>query len=400
MRIAGLCVTVLLLVLGTPPTFLAILLLCESETWGGRLFAVSCVLLFAAGCCLFRWIYVGGRGLRVEGKPLTLDPSLHRMGRGVETICLLGAAIVCIAFCYAVAPSGKVAASSKLQSVSPPGKHYRRWTPNGLVPEIDQVKMGADISPFADAIMTRTKAARMKSLFLTACREMQHDPDFVSAGSAMGDVFADMFGLPFNAGHLYAYIPEHKPGQKLPVILFLHGAGGNFKAFIWNWKRLADARGVAIVAPSFGSGSWHHRGGMEAIDTAYEYCARHPGLDAQRIVLAGLSNGGIGVSRALCLNPQRYRGLIYISPVLEPDVVGSPVFAQACAGKPILVLHGDEDERIPRRYVEEPLRSLAGKVSVEAKYFPGEDHFLILSKRDEVLEEVRKWIGKEMKNAE
>jgi predicted esterase len=312
-------------------------------------------------------------------------------------IVLIGAAVVCIVICYELAPSGKTAAGAKLQSVFPPGTHYRRWTPNGLVPEIDQVKMGSDLSPFADAIMTRAKAVRMKHLFLTAYREMQHDPDFVSVGSAMGDVFSDMLGLRFNAGHLYAYIPEHKPGEKLPVILFLHGAGGNFKAFVWNWKRLADSRGIAIVAPSFGCGSWHHRGGMEAIDIAYEYCRRHPELDSQRIILAGLSNGGIGVSRAMCLNPERYCGLVYISPVLEPDVVGSPVFLQACAGKPILVLHGDEDERIPRRYVEEPLRSLAGKVSVEAKYYAGEDHFLILSKRDEVLEQVGKWMGKEMK---
>jgi pimeloyl-ACP methyl ester carboxylesterase len=278
--------------------------------------------------------------------------------------------------------------------------HYRRWTPTGLVPEIDQVKMGADLSPFADALMTRAKASRMKRLFLNADREMRHDPDFVSVGSAMGDVFSDMFGLPFDAGHLYAYSPEHRLGEKLPVILFLHGAGGNFKAFVWNWKRLADSRGVAIVAPSFGCGSWHHSGGMGAIDAAYEYCARHPELDARRVVLAGLSNGGIGVSRAMCMHPERYRGLVYISPVLEPEVVGSPVFVQACAGKPVLVLHGDEDERIPRRYVEEPLRSLGGKVSVTAKYYPGEDHFLILSKRDDVLEEVAKWMNATMKNDE
>ncbi len=382
LRVAALSITALLLILGTPPTLLAVLLLCESETWGGRLFAISCVLLFVVDCSLFIWLYRS-----------------HRRAK-TATLLLFGAAVLCIVMCYALVPSGKTSTGSKLQSVFPSGTHYRRWTPNGLVPEIDQVKMGADLSPFADAIMTRAKAARMKHIFLTSYREMQHDPDFVSAGSAMGDVFADMFRLPFNAGHLYAYIPDHKPGQKLPVILFLHGAGGNFKAFIWNWKRLADARQLAVVAPSFGCGSWYQRGGMEVIDVAYEYCAHHPELDTNRIILAGLSNGGIGVSRGMCLHADRYCGLVYISPVLEPDVVGSPVFVQACAGKPILVLHGDQDDRIPRKYVEEPLKSLAGKVSVDAHYFPGEDHFLILSKRDEVLEQVGKWMAKEMKNAE
>lgn len=376
LRVAALSIIALLLMLGTAPTLLAVLLLCEAETWGARLFALSCVLLFVAGSSLFIWFYRNRRRAKTA------------------TLLLFGSAVACIVICYALAPSGKTSAGSKLQSVFPSGTHYRRWTPNGLVPEIDQVKMGADLSPFVDAIMTRAKALRMKHLFLTAYREMQHDPDFVSVGSALGDVLADMFGLPFNAGHLYAYIPEHKPGEKLPVILFLHGAGGNFKAFIWNWKRLADSRHVAIVAPSFGCGSWYHRGGMEAIDAGYQYCAGHPDLDAQHIVLAGLSNGGIGVSRAMCLHPDRYWGLVYISPVLEPDILGSLVFVQACAGKSILVLHGDEDDRIPRKYVEEPLKSLAGKISVEAKYFPGEDHFLILSKRDAVLEEVGNWMRK------
>src|SRR4051812_2545655 len=99
------------------------LLLCESETWGGRLFAVACVLLFAAGCCLLRWIYVASRtkSLDVEqgGAVGTPRPTLLR-----ATICFICATVACMVVCYALSPSGRTAAGAKLQSVFPPGTHY------------------------------------------------------------------------------------------------------------------------------------------------------------------------------------------------------------------------------------------------------------------------------------
>ena len=64
---------------------------------------------------------------------------------------------------------------------------------------------------------------------------------------------------------------------------------------------------------------------METIDWAYTYCINHLELDAQHILLAGLSNGGIGVSRAASRNPTRYQALLYISSVMEEDArIGLP----------------------------------------------------------------------------
>jgi len=241
--------------------------------------------------------------------------------------------------------------------------------------------------------MTRDKAARLKALFLAAYREMQQDSDFVAVGSVMGCAYADAFGFSFNDRHLFSYVPTHKPGQKLPVILFLHGSFGNFKAYLWTWKQFADDHQIAIVAPTFGFGNWNNPGGTEAIDWAYAYCTNHSELDAGRIVLAGLSNGGIGVSQAVCQNSARFRGLIYISAVLQNDVMSSPAFLQGCKGKSALVIHGDQDERIPLKYVEQPLAALAGNAEVKTKYYPGEDHFLFFSRRAEVLADVFSWMA-------
>jgi pimeloyl-ACP methyl ester carboxylesterase len=131
---------------------------------------------------------------------------------------------------------------------------------------------------------------------------------------------------------------------------------------------------------------------MEAIDWAYAYCTNHSNLDAGRIVLAGLSNGGIGVSRAACRTPDRYRGLIYISGVMEDDVMTSPEFLREKAEKHVLVIHGGQDERIPLRYIEHTLAGLPVSIAVETHFHPDEDHFLFLSKREEVLETVFRWL--------
>lgn len=374
-RIVAIWLVFLLLVLAIPSALIAVFLLLDAETWRGRLFAVSWLLMVGAVFCLYQWLKEQRIGAR---KGMTVLGSSAALG---------------FAICYAIAPSGVTPAGAKLQSVFPPDRHYARWTRVGLVPEMDQAKLGADLSPYGDALMTRAKAARMKALFLTAYHEMQQDPEFVAVGSIMGSAYAEVFALPFNDHHLFSYVPTHKPGQRLPVLLFLHGSGGNFKVYLWTWKRFADAHQIAIVAPTFGFGNWDKPGGMEAIEWASGYCTNHPELDASRIVLAGQSNGGLGVSRAVCRNPDRYRGLIYISGVMESDVMNSAAYLQACKGKPVLVIHGGQDERIPLKYVEQPLAGLSGKVVVEKKYYSEEDHFLFLSKRAEMLEDVFGWIG-------
>ncbi len=313
-RMLLVCVVLCLLVLTIPIALIAVFLLLDAETWAGRLFAGSCIVFYAATCCLFRWLK-GGHRVAAQG--------------AVTLGCL---AIIGFGVCCALSPPGVSPAGSTLQSVFLPGRHYNRWGPVGLVPEIDQTMLGADLTPYADPLMTKAKAARMKHLFLATYREMQHDPEFIAVGSVMGSAYADAFGRPFNDRHLFSYIPARKRGQKLPVILFLHGSCGNFKAYLWTWKRFADAHQIAIVAPTFGFGNWSKPGAMETIDWAYAYCAKHSELDAGRVVLAGLSNGGIGVSRAVSRNPGRYRGLLYISGVMEEDVMASPSYLQKTLG--------------------------------------------------------------------
>ena len=350
------------------------MLLAEAETWNGRLFALAFLALFLAIGFLCGWLW----GRR------------RRSGR-------IAAAAGCVALgglliCDVESPSGIAAPGAKLQSIFPPGDRYCRWSPVNLVPEIDQAKLGAIISPMADQIMTRQKANRLKGLFIATYREMDRDPEFVAVGSVMNTSYRDTFRLPFDQRHLYVYIPAHPANQRLPAIVFLHGSAGGFKVYMWIWKRFADAHGVAIVAPTFGAGNWYEPGGLEAIEAAYDYCKGLQAVDSNQIYLAGLSNGAIGVSREVSAHPERYHGIIYISGVMEPDVMAGPGFVNGCIEKPILVLHGEQDERIPPPFIRDTIALLPGSMHIETHFIPDQDHFLILDAFDTVDQTVSHWM--------
>jgi hypothetical protein len=74
--------------------------------------------------------------------------------------------------------------------------------------------------------------------------------------------------------------------------------------------------------------------------------------------------------------------------------VNTAAFRQGCAGKPALVIHGSEDERIPRRSIDPVLADLPLKI--RAKFYPHEDHFLILSRRSEVMTDVARWMQEQL----
>jgi predicted esterase len=159
---------------------------------------------------------------------------------------------------------------------------------------------------------------------------------------------------------------------------------------------MADLYGFALVAPTFGAGNWDMPGGLDAVEAARQYCSTHPRMDPNRIYLAGLSNGGRGVCLGAGRSPEAYRGLIFISPVLEPDLMLTPAFLQQWHEKPILIIHGDNDNRIPLPYLLEAIQTLSSSgLHVESHILKDQTHFLFFSARDQVSALIGTWIRKD-----
>lgn len=120
------------------------------------------------------------------------------------------------------------------------------------------------------------------------------------------------------------------------AVIFLHGFGGGFALPCWLMANAARAADLVTFCPSTGPmGDWWSRDGEETVRRTIAL-ARARGLD--RIILAGLSNGGIGASRLAPRLRGQIQGLVLVSGA-APEAARS--------GVPTLVVHGAGDSMCP-----------------------------------------------------
>lgn len=348
----------------------SLLLVFGSITWKGRLAGLA------------------GVGLMLIPFLLLLRPLLRR--KNLLLALALAPMLAASIALPLMAPTGHPASGSGVGSTFQEKHGFCRWSPWNLIPEIDQVGAGIVAAAMVDP---RIDAGPLRRLVVPVCREMEDDEAFCSLGSVMNYAYAQFYAEEFDVGHYYWYVPPHTEGERLPTILFLHGSLGNFKVYLWAWKRFADRNRFVVVCPSFGAGMWDQNGGDVAALRALDHAAAELPIDGSRVWLAGLSNGGLGVSRAASRAPERFRGLIYLSAVPEEGVLRSQDFLDGWRGRPVLFIHGDQDNRLPVSAIDGAAVELsAAGVDVTKRVRPGEDHFLFLASLDGVLADIEAWM--------
>ncbi|MBK9710914.1 MAG: alpha/beta hydrolase [Kouleothrix sp.] len=168
-------------------------------------------------------------------------------------------------------------------------------------------------------------------------------------------------------------------------VVFLHGFGGNFTMQCWLVARAAQRIGGLTACPSASwRGDWWTPQGERTLHETIAYLER-AGID--RIYLAGISNGGVGVSRlAPGLGPQ-VRGIILIS--------GSDPEA-ASANLPALIIQGLQDERMPAALAQQYSRR-AGPLG--SYYGVDGDHFVLLKQADAIGQVIADWLSEQEKGS-
>jgi hypothetical protein len=264
--------------------------------------------------------------------------------------------------------------------------------PFGHFPEIDMIKLGTTLMSRLVPDTTAEHRRRIRVETLRLNREIEADPDARPIPSVSQLGLAELIGRPFDAGHYFAYVPAHEPGERLGAVVFLHGNGGNFKINPWAWRPFAEAHRFAIVCPTYGFGFWGE-GGAEAVDRVLDDALRRIPIDPDRVYLAGHSDGGNGVTRTGRAQPARYRGLIYVSPTMNLDEIGSADFLAAWHGRPVIVFQGDADVNVRKSDVDPAVERLGSSgVDVTYRVFPGEDHFLLFGRSSEVFDAIAGWM--------
>lgn len=142
------------------------------------------------------------------------------------------------------------------------------------------------------------------------------------------------------------FTPAIKPGEKYPLVLFLHGAGergdDNTAQLKHGAREFIKPENQAkhpcfVIAPQCPKEQWW---AGENVDTALaivEQFSNDPRIDTKRIYITGLSMGGFGTWSALAKEPKLFAAAI---PICGG---GDPATAERFKHIPIRVYHGDAD---------------------------------------------------------
>jgi phospholipase/carboxylesterase len=147
--------------------------------------------------------------------------------------------------------------------------------------------------------------------------------------------------------NVLVYIPKnYHPEQPAPLILMLHGAGGNAYAGLSPFLNFADTQGIILLAPSSRKKSWDVLYGgygtdIALIDEALAQTFSRYAIDPERIAIGGFSDGAsyalsVGISNGDLFS----RHIIAFSPgFMAPSVM---------QGEPnIFISHGKWDNVLP-----------------------------------------------------
>ncbi|CAA9576506.1 MAG: hypothetical protein AVDCRST_MAG19-3421, partial [uncultured Thermomicrobiales bacterium] len=137
----------------------------------------------------------------------------------------------------------------------------------------------------------------------------------------------------------------YRPDRPAPLVLSLHGAGGNEEGGLYPLRELADGAGVILLSPASRGRTWDViLGGLgpdvafvdRALAAVFARCA----VDPARLAVAGFSDGASYALSLGIMNGDLFGHVLAFSPGFEAPagVVGKPRF---------FVSHGTDDAVLP-----------------------------------------------------
>ncbi|MDP8916129.1 MAG: alpha/beta hydrolase-fold protein, partial [Pseudomonadota bacterium] len=168
------------------------------------------------------------------------------------------------------------------------------------------------------------------------------------------------------------YVPlKYHPARPAPLVVLLHGAGGDARGILPVLRDQASLWGAIVLAPESRASTWDViRGGcgpdVAFIDRALQQTFERYAVDGRRMAAAGFSDGA---SYALSLgmaNGDLFRDILAFSPGFAAPgrTVGRPR---------IFISHGDDDRVLPIDRCGRPLarRAKAAGYDVDYREFNG-----------------------------
>lgn len=230
-----------------------------------------------------------------------------------------------------------------------------------------------------------------------AVRESPRGPTKLEVGKVLErQSKSDLDGEAFTyAVHLP---PAYDPAKAWPLLVTLHGTGGNGTAWIQTWLRTVRDKYV-VIAPTTPRHTWGARQGHFYALTAIREMMDELRIDGDRIYLDGMSMGGGGAFRLAEHFPDRWAAIGPRCNVPDIRVKKDKTFVTMLAenfhGVPVYWVVGAKDEKVSIELAR------AGKTDLEAakgelvyREFPDGGHDWSLEKDEAVLD----WYDKHARN--
>ena len=171
------------------------------------------------------------------------------------------------------------------------------------------------------------------------------------------------------------------------VVVLLHGRGGTAADILTLAKSLGRP-GFAYLAPQAPNSTWYPNSflaprtanepwltsSLNSVGSVLASIAEK-GIPADRLILAGFSQGACLASEYVATHPHRYGALIaFTGGLIGP--LGSDLAHQGdLLGTPVFLGSGDPDPHVPWQRVEETATVLAGMgAEVTLRRYPGRPH--------------------------
>lgn len=170
-------------------------------------------------------------------------------------------------------------------------------------------------------------------------------------------------------GGFHLYVPERYRGDApWPLVVALHGAMGSGADFVWTWLREARSRRFLLLAPSSLHTTWSMHGPDRdgpALRGMVRFVRERWNVDASRVLLTGLSDGGTFALLSGLAEESPFTALACVSGVLHPANLSNGNLPRA-KGRRVYIAHGALDWLFPpalARLAAETLRGAGADVT-------------------------------------
>lgn len=204
------------------------------------------------------------------------------------------------------------------------------------------------------ALTTTTSPSTTNTAAAPTAVEPTAQPDDPDCGPGLQHAPGDSDGSISSGGLDRTYIlhvpPSYDGASAMPLVIGLHGFGSDARdqALYSRFPQKADAEGFIVVSPN-GSGTpqmWTFPGLGDVDDAAFisdliDTLQQQLCIDADRVYLAGMSNGAAISTSIACALPDR------IAAIAEVAATAAPRLCQAGEPIPIITFRATADQCVP-----------------------------------------------------